>query len=81
MDQARVSRCVAQGEEMNQRTIEQRSIPWLCRIFGHRWRMSHALWSGPEKPQCWQYKDVWVYYAHTCTRCWLEERRSLWPTL
>ncbi len=31
----------------------------------------------PTTPVDGEARDVWVYYAHTCTRCWHEEKRDL----
>jgi hypothetical protein len=48
----------------------------LCRLFGHKWTFTHVLREGDR----YSHKAVWVYYSHMCKRCYLEERRSLWPS-
>lgn len=59
-------------------TIEQRIVPWLCRVFGHKWTVTHMLQGTPTGSQ---YKDQWIYYSHMCRRCFTEERRNLWPSI
>jgi hypothetical protein len=54
---------------------DQRVPPLMCRVIGHRWKMSHVL------SRDHQGREVWVYLDHVCTRCWTTEKRNLWPSL
>jgi hypothetical protein len=49
--------------------------PLLCRLIGHRWKMSHVL-----EGELGQKSERWVYVDHVCTRCYATQKRSLWPT-
>lgn len=55
-------------------TGKARQLPLLCRLFGHKWRITHTLIRVHER-------DYWAYYAHTCPRCWTEVKRNLWPSI
>lgn len=62
-----------QMAEIQQRTRQ----PLICKVLGHRWKITHML----KRAHYSDTSDSWIYYAHTCTRCWYEEKRSFWPSL
>lgn len=51
-------------------STDLRSIPWRCRLFGHRWKPTHRL----ERTQPYGLRG-WVYIDDVCTRCYKTEWR------